>query len=540
MEYNLFQCLIFIFFGFLCFVNSKRYDAQLTSTLYSWEKARSSHRLIGDGINDDISDIQLTLETNSSVVPGSTYGWIDANAAYQPWMEYLGCFVINPSKILKEVAVNASTQLLECVNACPASSDIGLQQSKCVCLSTISLTSTDVTGAATRSFCSGDENAFCAPDQAGVYQFALYSRSPVTRSINSGIGDCLVMTVSSTSNPSVYFEPAPCGTYLNPHCYKTGTFIISLVKTTWNGASQFCQTFNGEITSPYHIASSSKGTQHPGSYWIAQIRKVQYYLSKDFIPGAENYCIAARVKSDGYLDILLRSCDQLLPALYYFNISPQLPGTTQNGTNRFATPSRGKDGSPHQPVSDGILAVVVSIPCLVVAVAAVTGWFTYRWFHKKAQNMNGLNNLPRQISYYESSGDFPTTTTTTEHEVSSGYEMTDIAYSEPIDCIDNEDRYNHIDHTRHREINESSTSKYHVMVSNEDKMILDGYHAINHFPKDRAPNKDYDRMSTVKMEQHGDMLDEQTSFNVYNTVPSDEYNEDPYYDIDYIDSYESD
>ncbi|CAG2190614.1 unnamed protein product [Mytilus edulis] len=191
-------------------------------------------------------------------------------------------------------------------------------------------------------------------------------------------------------------------------------------------------------------------------------------------------------------------------------------------------------------VSDSVLAVVVSVPCLVVVVAAVTGWFTYRWFHKKAQNMNGLNNLPRQISYYESSGDFPTTTTTTEHEVSSGYEMTDIAYSEPIDCIDNEDRYNHIDHTRHREINESSTSKYHVMVSNEDKMILDGYHAINHFPKDRAPNKDYDRMSTVKMEQPGDLSDEQTSFNVYNTVPSDEYNEDTYYDIDFIDSYESD
>lgn len=166
--------------------------------------------------------------------------------------------------------------------------------------------------------------------------------------------------------------------------------------------------------------------------------------------------------------------------------------------------------------------------------------YHFRWFHTKAQNMNGLNNLPRQISYYESSGDFPTTTTTAEHEISSGYEMTDIAYSEPIDCIDNEDRYNHIDHTQHREINESSTSKYHVMVSNEDKMILDGYHTINHFPKDRAPNKDYDRMSTVKMEQPGEWFDEQTSFNVYNTVPSDEYSEDTYYDIDYIDSNESD
>ncbi|XP_052091945.1 uncharacterized protein LOC127728538 [Mytilus californianus] len=295
------------------------------------------------------------------------------------------------------------------------------------------------------------------------------------------------------------------------------------------------------MSSPNRIANSSRGTQQPGSYWLAQIRKVQYYLSKDFVPGTENYCLAARVKPNGHLDILLRSCDQLLPALYYLNISPQLPGTTQNGTNRFATPTGGKDGPSRQPVSDGVLAVVVSVPCLVVVVAAVTGGFTYRWFHKKAQNMNGLNNLPREISYYESSGDFPTTTTTTEHEVSSGYEMTDIAYSEPIDCIDNEDRYNHIDHTRHHEIKESLTSsKYHVMVSNEDKMIVDGYHSINHFSKDRALNKDYDRMSTLIVEQPGGCLEEQTSSNVYNTVPSDEYNEDTYYDIDYIDSNESD
>lgn len=92
------------------------YSAFFNFSQLQWEDARTKCRLVGDGANVPLKDIKVTLQNYTSDI-----GWIDALAAYQPWMEYVGkwhqmvyvyvyfCF---PSAVLDIVLNVLTTKLL--------------------------------------------------------------------------------------------------------------------------------------------------------------------------------------------------------------------------------------------------------------------------------------------------------------------------------------------------------------------------------------------------------------------------------------------
>ncbi|XP_071121254.1 uncharacterized protein [Mytilus edulis] len=341
----------------------------LTKTKYTWSQARNKCSLIGN------EHTNITIPTlNSDLI------WTGDSARYLPWVEYLGCFGLKEERqlIIDKTHVESGKQLKECLLHCKQSSFIGLQQSNCVCLHFLELTSefleTPCNAFSTR--CQEDQTAFCGTIESRYISevFSIYQKVNVTERVDDG--NCLAV---DNNNDSFNYIALNCSTTAFQICIKDSVSSNKFYQQntsigTWIDSFKLCQ--KSYMLARYSLVYNKPQFSATGTYWLSNTRK--------WIQGTSTnpeFCIAARIKEDGSLKRFPLRCERKLPGLC---VSREWTSAYVPSENTFSTAiteatqylhaTNGYKRTPSDdqaPIDEVLLISVIAATGFIILVATV-------------------------------------------------------------------------------------------------------------------------------------------------------------------------
>ncbi|CAC5364426.1 unnamed protein product [Mytilus coruscus] len=275
----------------------------LTKTTHDWFQARNKCSLIGY----EHTNLNITIVKSDPI-------WTGDSARYLPWVEYLGCYELKPGRQLIENRTNVEpgTQLKECLLHCKQSSFIGLQQSNCVCLLSLDLTSDYLSNPCNKypAKCQGDQTAFCGVDYSVSISdaFSVYKKVNVTERVDDG--NCLTVDIK---NNQCYYAARDCSATafqicLNDSVTSKSFYQQNVLSETWIDSFNLCNTSSMLVR--YSLILDEAQFSRRGTYWLSNTRR--------WIQGAftnPEFCIAAKVQEDGHLERFPKRCETILPGL---------------------------------------------------------------------------------------------------------------------------------------------------------------------------------------------------------------------------------
>ncbi|CAC5387727.1 unnamed protein product [Mytilus coruscus] len=322
-------CVVTIIFGLVNTLKDATIPVHLTSQNYTWFEARNLCTLFKVG--------SMHLQINGLTVP-SRLMWTHGTAKFLPWVEYLGCFELQKERIKEtnSVIVEEGTQLPECLLFCQGYTFIGLQQQRCICLRAIKWTSKYIKSPCNTHpvKCRGDPDAFCGKQDVPKDSsfFSVYQKANVRESI--GYGNCMAITIRPSSS---YFLALQCSTPLYQLClsnsvYNNDFYPRSYRHLSWTSSFQTCP--DSYMLARYSMLPDNTRVTVNGTYWLSDTRRwIQEKLTNP------EYCVAARVQHNGYLERFPISCQEKLPGLCITpSYSPQ-DGTTGREILTSQTPT---------------------------------------------------------------------------------------------------------------------------------------------------------------------------------------------------------
>ncbi|XP_076115607.1 uncharacterized protein LOC143083243 isoform X1 [Mytilus galloprovincialis] len=298
-------CVVTNIFGLVNTLNDEPLRVYITSRNYTWFEARKLCTLFKvESTHVQINELTVT----------SRLMWTHGTATFLPWVEYLGCFELQKERIkeAKSVIVKEGTQLSNCLLYCQGFKFIGLQQHKCICLNDIEWNSHFIRSPCNiyPVKCRGDPDTFCGkqgvPKDSGF--FSVYKTATVNEA--NGFGNCLAISIRPSSS---YFLALKCSTRLYRLCltksvYSNDFYQQSSSRLSWISSFQTCP--DSYMLARYSMLSSNTRLTVDGTYWLSNTRRwIQEQLTNP------EYCIAARVQHNGYLESFPIRCNEKFPGL---------------------------------------------------------------------------------------------------------------------------------------------------------------------------------------------------------------------------------
>ncbi|XP_071121248.1 uncharacterized protein [Mytilus edulis] len=434
MEKHISNAIFYIFYVITVLLNVLVINSEaelpagyLTSRKYTWTEAKDSCIMIGLLDKVQVTDI------------GNQLGWINAAVEYTPWVEYLKCNHVKPQYIAKEKSVPFGDQLLQCLQFCEEYRFIGLQQSKCACLSL-----SEISGDTMKSVCEPKEMTTCLEDQYALCAnssseaFVIYKKVTINEDLQSG--NCL--NVFDYTGRTKLYQANPCESLFSPICTPEDS------ATVYSHSSSHVWIKSVNICSPDNLVSydvyKSLKTSHNGRFWLGNTRRHSMQQLPD-VNVNQTYCIAVRIRKDDHkVFSFVRPCNEEYQAICaYTDITSTMSVESPPGLES-------KESIDNVLLMALIITAVLAVSVLIVVIVLYRRRISLRSGH---QQIPAQNN---EVTYAQVNK--PTK------------DRAPVIAGEPIRNNTADDTYDHMEHHRLSQNQILTESNYDIMqsVGNEE------------------------------------------------------------------------